>query len=575
MKKLAFLLALVVFAAVAFGVAYTDVSEDHWAYDAVMKATSAGLLQGFPDGTYRGDEAVTRYQLAEAIAKLLDYSESSDAKLQELVFALTKKVASLSLEISDVKKGVIDIMAEFRNLEGKVADIDLDNVEQKVWELREDVYGELNSVKEALDAYDAQFEALNGKTTDLEVTTKLLGQSLAKFKDDFAAYKGRVDAIENKMVTSEQLDQKLSLLYTKILKLSSQLKEIDAIKEEFANYVTVKDYETTVAIVNKLTRDVFKLYRNKADAAALKAYDDKIAALEGTLESTTADLEDSINVVYDQVDANINSIMDLEKKMAEFEMDYVKTDDFNVVVNITNKLSRDVYKLTRSKADVEDVKVLDTAIAEIESKLADFAEAGDVEALKGRVTDLEVTSKMLSSSVVKLNDTIANLNFVTPDQLSEKMGFLYKKIGMTEDKLSKKIGNLDAGVASLNEDMNVAFDQIDANVFDIMALESKFADLEKNIEETYVKIDDYNVLVNITNKLSRDVYKLTRSKADAEDVKTLKEDVETLKTDTNASIEAVKTDVDNKVDKFQRSTNLAMILSFVALAVGTIALILK
>ena len=456
MKKLAFLLALVVFAAVAFGVAYTDVSEDHWAYDAVMKATSAGLLQGFPDGTYRGDEAVTRYQLAEAVAKLLDYSESSDAKLQELVFALTKKVASLSLEISDVKKGVIDIMAEFRNLEGKVADIDLDNVEQKVWELREDVYGELNSVKEALDAYDAQFEALNGKTTDLEVTTKLLGQSLAKFKDDFAAYKGRVDAIENKMVTSEQLDQKLSLLYTKILKLSSQLKEIDAIKEEFANYVTVKDYETTVAIVNKLTRDVFKLYRNKADAAALKAYDDKIAALEGTLESTTADLEDSINVVYDQVDANINSIMSLEKKLSE-----------------------------------------------VEGKLSTFAEAGDVEALKGRVTDLEVTSKMLSSSVVKLNDTIANLNFVTPDQLSEKMGFLYKKINMTEAKLSEEISNLDAKAASLNED------------------------------------------------------------------------VETLKTDTNASIEAVKTDVDNKVDKFQRSTNLAMILSFVALAVGTIALILK
>ncbi|MCD6160594.1 MAG: S-layer homology domain-containing protein [Kosmotoga sp.] len=445
MKKLAFLLALVVFAAVAFGVAYTDVSEDHWAYDAVMKATSAGLLQGFPDGTYRGDEAVTRYQLAEAIAKLLDYSESSDAKLQELVFALTKKVASLSLEISDVKKGVIDIMAEFRNLEGKVADIDLDSVEQKVWELREDVYGELNSVKEALDAYDAQFEALNGKTTDLEVTTKLLGQSLAKFKDDFAAYKGRVDAIENKMVTSEQLDQKLSLLYTKILKLSSQLKEIDAIKEEFANYVTVKDYETTVAIVNKLTRDVFKLYRNKADAAALKAYDDKIAALEGTLESTTADIEDSINVVYDQVDANINSIMSLEKKLSE-----------------------------------------------VEGKLSTFAEAGDVEALKGRVTDLEVTSKMLSSSVVKLNDTIANLNFVTPDQLSEKMGFLYKKISMTEDKLSEEISNLDAKAASLNED-----------------------------------------------------------------------------------VEAVKTDVDNKVDKFQRSTNLATILSFVALAVGTIALILK
>ncbi|AKI97022.1 S-layer homology domain-containing protein [Kosmotoga pacifica] len=527
MKKLAFLLALVVFAAVAFGVAYTDVPEDHWAYDAVMKATSAGLLQGFPDGTYRGNDAVTRYQLAMAIAKLLDYSESGDAKLQELVFALTKKVAGLSLEISDVKKSVIDIMAEFRALEVKVESIDLDNVEQKVWELREDVYGELNAIKEALDAYDGGIEALNGKVTDLEVTTKLLGQSLAKFKADFAAYKEKIDAIEGKMVTSDQLDEKLSLLYTKILKLSTQFKELDAIKEEFANYVTVKDYETTVAIVNKLTRDVFKLFRTKADAADLKAYDERIAALEGSLESTTGELKESIGVLYDQVDSNINSIMDLEKKMSD-----------------------------------------------VEGKLSIFAESADVEALKGRVTDLEITTKMLSSSIVKLNETISNLDFVTPDQLATKMEFLYKKIGVTESKLAKKIDDLDAGVALLNDDMEIAFDQIDANVFDIMALEEKVAAIENDLEENYVKLDDYNVIVNITNKLSRDVYKLTKSKADADDVKALKNEVETLKTDTTASIEAVKAEINEKVSKFQTSTNLATILSFVALAVGTVAIIL-
>ena len=123
--------------------------------------------------------------------------------------------------------------------------------------------------------------------------------------------------------------------------------------------------------------------------------------------------------------------------------------------------------------------------------------------------------------------------------------------------------------------MNVAFDQIDANVFDIMALESKFADLEKNIEETYVKIDDYNVLVNITNKLSRDVYKLTKSKADKDDVKKLSEDIESFKSETTTSIENLNANLTAKLDKFQKSTNIAVILSFVALAVGTIALILK
>jgi len=48
---------------------FPDVPPDHWAYDAVQELVDAGVLQGYPDGTYGGKRAMTRYEFAEALAK--------------------------------------------------------------------------------------------------------------------------------------------------------------------------------------------------------------------------------------------------------------------------------------------------------------------------------------------------------------------------------------------------------------------------------------------------------------------------------------------------------------------------
>ncbi len=124
MKKLSILaLVVVTFASLVLGVEYSDLSEYHWAYDSVIKTTAGGLFIGFPDGTFRGSEDVTRYQLAMTLARFMDYSDAGDAKLQEVVFSLTKKVAGLSLEISDNKKNLVDLTAELRALEATVASL--------------------------------------------------------------------------------------------------------------------------------------------------------------------------------------------------------------------------------------------------------------------------------------------------------------------------------------------------------------------------------------------------------------------------------------------------------------------
>jgi len=49
---------------------------DHWAYDAVQQLVDKGIIIGYPDGTFKGDRAMTRYEFAMAISRLLDALKS-------------------------------------------------------------------------------------------------------------------------------------------------------------------------------------------------------------------------------------------------------------------------------------------------------------------------------------------------------------------------------------------------------------------------------------------------------------------------------------------------------------------
>src|SRR5512138_3433394 len=49
---------------------FSDVPEDHWAYEAIDYLQQAGLVEGYPDGTLRGDRAFTRYEMAMVIARV-------------------------------------------------------------------------------------------------------------------------------------------------------------------------------------------------------------------------------------------------------------------------------------------------------------------------------------------------------------------------------------------------------------------------------------------------------------------------------------------------------------------------
>ncbi|MCA1595085.1 MAG: S-layer homology domain-containing protein, partial [Chloroflexi bacterium] len=66
-------MVIVATAAPAFaqGKQFPDVPPDHWAAQAVKALADQGIVIGYPDGTYGGPKAMTRYEFAEAISRLL------------------------------------------------------------------------------------------------------------------------------------------------------------------------------------------------------------------------------------------------------------------------------------------------------------------------------------------------------------------------------------------------------------------------------------------------------------------------------------------------------------------------
>jgi len=71
-----FVLAALLLASTAVVAApFSDVPASHWAFDAINKLSDKGIVQGFPDGKFKGNKGLTRFDLAMVTAKMLAYVE--------------------------------------------------------------------------------------------------------------------------------------------------------------------------------------------------------------------------------------------------------------------------------------------------------------------------------------------------------------------------------------------------------------------------------------------------------------------------------------------------------------------
>ena len=124
MKKslvLAMAMALGVTASAYAANPFSDVPAGHWAYDAVNKLAAEGVVDGYPDGTYGGDKLMTRYEMAQIVAKAMAKGANVDKLAAEFVDELDSlgvRVANLEKK-SDNVKITGQIRASYRDADDK------------------------------------------------------------------------------------------------------------------------------------------------------------------------------------------------------------------------------------------------------------------------------------------------------------------------------------------------------------------------------------------------------------------------------------------------------------------------
>ena len=116
MKKI---LAIAAVAALTAGVSayaanpFSDVSPDDWAYQAVSDLSDQGIVEGYPDGTFKGERNMTRYELAQVIARLMAREDQLNAEqkatLDKLAGEYADELANLGVRVSNLEKKVGNI----------------------------------------------------------------------------------------------------------------------------------------------------------------------------------------------------------------------------------------------------------------------------------------------------------------------------------------------------------------------------------------------------------------------------------------------------------------------------------
>lgn len=87
--------------------AYSDVPAKHWAYEAINKLTQDGIINGYGDGTFRGDRTMTRYEMAQIVANAMTKEDNANSEDKALIKKLATEFDSELIKL-DAKVNKID-----------------------------------------------------------------------------------------------------------------------------------------------------------------------------------------------------------------------------------------------------------------------------------------------------------------------------------------------------------------------------------------------------------------------------------------------------------------------------------
>ncbi|HEY8541360.1 MAG TPA: S-layer homology domain-containing protein, partial [Pseudothermotoga sp.] len=350
MKKVLLVVALTV-AAFVYAQSFSDVPVNHWAYEAVTTLSKLGIVSGMPDGTFQGNNPMTRYQVAVAMKKLMDYLTQQIEKsmasgdlqnvikrlstVEDLVSTTLTKVQKNSEQISASDQTLQTVLAEISNLKSTIVDIaqvkkdmptmiaasenkmmtmynqlsaKVSAVEKTVSDLQAQISSQiLSQLKGNIDAINANISSVSSKVDSLSAKVDTLSKSVDQVKVDVTTLSKRVDAVESNIQTLLTLRKSFTDLEARVATLESKLAtDVDSLKKALTT--TSNQLDARLSLVEgqvaSLATDVEKLKKDMADATQAAK---KVSVLEGNV-GTLAGQVVSLNQKVSQNEQDIAAV---------------------------------------------------------------------------------------------------------------------------------------------------------------------------------------------------------------------------------------------------------------------------
>ena len=167
MKKslvLAMAMALGVTASAYAANPFSDVPAGHWAYDSINKLAAAGVIEGYGDTTFGGDKLMTRYEMAQIVAKAM----AKGANVDKLAAEFADELDNLGVRVANLEKKAdnVKVTGEMRYLYEDFKDASYANeLRSRIW-----VNGQINDDWSYTGMIENTQDFTNNSGEDGEVT---------------------------------------------------------------------------------------------------------------------------------------------------------------------------------------------------------------------------------------------------------------------------------------------------------------------------------------------------------------------------------------------------------------------
>lgn len=486
---------------------YSDVPDYHWAVNAVNMLTSLGIIQGYPDGTYKGQDSATRYELALMVARLLDYMEQQvSEKLTEVETRIGNDILSNPPVVS-------------------VAGIDENALEQaivdKISAMNEEQWNEFDKkltylFNDVKDIY-ARLETLEGSSAAAQQS------ELAALSLEFAKMKTSVEELQNRPTVSSSDIARLENMITNLALVKADDEEVNreiaALRESLMSngveYIADPTLKNDIMVLsNKLFALEAKVDENpkvvtNEITTVEKITDPEIASQLAELNAKIVALENMPVASGTVTDPTLrNDIMILSNQIRSLE----------AKVNENSNIKNDVVALSDKVKSLEaKLNIAPEVVTNVE-QIIDPSIAGDVSALNAKLNEFSTRIYKNSDSLTQLNAKVAGI-VASIDALKSEFGEDLKALGLRIDNLENELNKSKATTVELSAAIRNIEGKVNANEKAIADLNKKVAANETELAGVKRTVSqNYNDILDLMDAHTNNVVKpLTARVADHEE----------------------------------------------------------